>query len=59
MMEKIIRYTSKQGIGQLSGMTMPSNRGMVTLARRLGFTIDVQMEEGVVNMALLCRAKSE
>ncbi len=31
---------------------MPSNRAMVTLARRLGFTIDVQMEEGVVNMAL-------
>ena len=47
MMEKIIRYASGQGIGQLSGMTMPSNRGMVT-------TIDVQMEEGVVNMALSC-----
>ncbi len=59
MMEKIIRYACEQGIGQLSGMTMPSNRGMVTLAKRLGFTIDVQMEEGVVNMALLCRAKSE
>jgi hypothetical protein len=24
-------------------MTMPSNRGMVTLARRLGFTVDIQM----------------
>ncbi|MBW3807844.1 hypothetical protein GL273_18930 [Aeromonas jandaei] len=43
----------------LSGMTMPSNRGMVTLARRLGFTIDVQMEEGVVNMALPCGAGVE
>ncbi|QWL68261.1 hypothetical protein HQ398_20385 [Aeromonas jandaei] len=56
MMEKIIRYACEQGIGQLSGMTMPSNRGMVTLAKRLGFTIDVQMEEGVVNMALPCGA---
>ncbi len=58
-MEKIIRYASEQTIGQLSGTTMPSNRGMVTLAKRLGFTIDVQVEEGVVNMALLCRAKSD
>ena len=54
MMEKIIRYAKEQGIGQLSGMTMPSNRGMVNLAKRLGFKIDVQMEEGVVNMELLC-----
>ncbi|CAJ1852145.1 Peptidyl-lysine N-acetyltransferase PatZ [Aeromonas jandaei] len=54
MMEKIFRYACEQGIDQLSGTTMPSNRGMVTLARRLGFTIDVQMEEGVVNMALSC-----
>ncbi len=37
MMEKIIRYAKEQGIGQLSGMTMPSNRGMVNLAKRLGF----------------------
>ena len=54
MMEKIIRYAKEQGIGQLSGMTMPSNRGMVNLAKRLGFKIDVQMEEGVVSMELLC-----
>ncbi len=54
MMEKIIRYAKEQGIGQLSGMTMPSNRGMVNLAKRLGFKIDVQMEEGVVNMELPC-----
>ncbi|QWL61428.1 hypothetical protein HQ399_03860 [Aeromonas jandaei] len=54
MMEKIIRYASEQGIGQLSCMTTPSNRGLVTLARQLGFTIDIQMEEGVVNMALSC-----
>ncbi len=32
---------------------------MVTLAKRLGFTIDVQMEEGVVNMALPCGAVAQ
>ncbi|WP_115545221.1 GNAT family N-acetyltransferase, partial [Aeromonas veronii] len=54
MMEKIIRYAKEQGISQLSGMTMPSNRGMANLAKRLGFKIDVQIEEGVVNMELPC-----
>ncbi len=58
MMEKIIRYAKEQGIGQLSGMTMPSNRGMVNLAKRLGFKIDVQMEDGVVNMALPCNQQA-
>ncbi len=32
---------------------------MVTLAKHLGFTIDVQMEEGVVNMALPCGAVAQ
>ncbi len=33
---------------------MPGNRGMINLAKRLGFKIDVQMEDGVVNMELPC-----
>ena len=54
MMEKIVRYARERGIGQLSGMTMPSNRGMINLAKRLGFKIDIQLEDGVVNMELPC-----
>lgn len=54
MMEKIVRYARDRGIGQLSGMTMPSNRGMINLAKRLGFQIDIQLEDGVVNMVLPC-----
>lgn len=54
MMEKIARYARERGIGQLSGMTMPSNRGMINLAKRLGFEIDIQLEDGVVNMLLPC-----
>ncbi|MGY4108402.1 bifunctional acetate--CoA ligase family protein/GNAT family N-acetyltransferase [Aeromonas encheleia] len=57
MMEKIVRYARERGIGQLSGMTMPSNRGMINLAKRLGFQIDIQLEDGVVNMALPCADK--
>jgi acetyltransferase len=27
---------------------MPNNRGMVTLARKLGFDVDIQLDEGIV-----------
>ncbi|MFC5704826.1 bifunctional acetate--CoA ligase family protein/GNAT family N-acetyltransferase [Aeromonas eucrenophila] len=59
MMEKIVRYARERGIGQLSGMTMPSNRGMINLAKRLGFQIDIQLEDGVVNMMLPCVEQSQ
>ncbi|RSM25754.1 bifunctional acetate--CoA ligase family protein/GNAT family N-acetyltransferase [Aeromonas salmonicida] len=58
MMEKIVRYARERGIGQLSGMTMPSNRGMINLAKRLGFKIDIQLEDGVVNMELPCAKRA-
>ncbi|MFL9708904.1 GNAT family N-acetyltransferase, partial [Aeromonas veronii] len=41
-----------KGIGQLSGITMPSNRGMVTLARKVGFKVEVSMEDNLVSMVL-------
>ncbi|MFM5843795.1 bifunctional acetate--CoA ligase family protein/GNAT family N-acetyltransferase [Aeromonas sanarellii] len=59
MMEKIVRYARERGIVQLSGMTMPSNRGMINLAKRLGFHIDIQLEDGVVNMVLPCAERVE
>lgn len=59
MMEKIARYARERGIGQLSGMTMPSNRGMINLAKRLGFQIDIQLEDGIVNMVLPCEQQSQ
>ena len=58
MMEKIVRYARERGIGQLSGMTMPSNRGMINLAKRRGFKIDIQLEDGVVNMELPCAGRA-
>ncbi|MBR7630867.1 bifunctional acetate--CoA ligase family protein/GNAT family N-acetyltransferase [Aeromonas popoffii] len=59
MMEKIVRYAKERGIGQLSGMTMPSNRGMINLAKRLGFKIDIQLEDGVANMELPCASQGQ
>ncbi|USD68223.1 bifunctional acetate--CoA ligase family protein/GNAT family N-acetyltransferase [Vibrio sp. SCSIO 43136] len=52
LMEKIISYCKVRGTKQMSGMTMPSNRGMLTLAQRMGFEIDVQFEDGVADMRL-------
>jgi len=51
-MEKMIGYTREHGLQQLNGITMPGNRGMITLARKLGFSIDVQLEDGIVSLAL-------
>ncbi|WP_036826044.1 bifunctional acetate--CoA ligase family protein/GNAT family N-acetyltransferase, partial [Photobacterium sanctipauli] len=52
LMNKIIRYCREKGLKRITGMTMPANRGMVMLAQKVGFEIDVQMEDGVVEMLL-------
>ncbi|MGY3929164.1 bifunctional acetate--CoA ligase family protein/GNAT family N-acetyltransferase [Aeromonas simiae] len=52
MMEKMVRYARDKGIGQLSGLTMPSNRGMIALARKVGFEVSVSLEDNLVSMVL-------
>ncbi|MGF1686720.1 bifunctional acetate--CoA ligase family protein/GNAT family N-acetyltransferase [Photobacterium japonica] len=52
LMNKIIRYCQKTGLKYITGMTMPANRGMIMLAQKVGFQIDIQMEDGVVEMLL-------
>ncbi|GAD80089.1 bifunctional acetate--CoA ligase family protein/GNAT family N-acetyltransferase [Vibrio ezurae] len=52
LMQSIIDYCKNKGIQHMNGMTMPSNKGMVTLAQKLGFSAKVDFEEGVVEMAL-------
>ena len=52
LLEKLIAYTSDHGLQRLNGITMPNNRGMVTLARKLGFDVDIQLEDGIVSLAL-------
>ena len=52
LMEKLITYTRDHGLRRLNGITMPNNRGMVALARKLGFAVDVQLEEGIVGLTL-------
>lgn len=52
LLEKMIRYTRDHGLQQLNGITMPHNRGMITLARKLGFHVDIQLDEGIVSLKL-------
>ncbi|MCD9555571.1 bifunctional acetate--CoA ligase family protein/GNAT family N-acetyltransferase [Photobacterium carnosum] len=53
LMVKLIDYAKQRGLHTLTGMTMPTNRGMITLAQKMGFEIDVQLADGVVDMQLL------
>lgn len=52
LMEKIISYGRNSGLKRLNGMTMPSNSGMIALAQKVGFSIDVQLQDGIVDMDL-------
>lgn len=52
LMSKIIDYCRNKGTRQMSGMTMPTNRGMLLLATSLGFKIDIQFEDGTADMVL-------
>ncbi|WP_070966378.1 bifunctional acetate--CoA ligase family protein/GNAT family N-acetyltransferase [Vibrio sonorensis] len=55
LMGKIIDYCRQKETLQMSGMTMPTNRGMLTLAQKLGFKLDIQFEDGVADMVLPLR----
>ncbi|MCS3600818.1 acetyltransferase [Buttiauxella sp. BIGb0471] len=52
LLEKLIAYTGEHGLQRLNGITMPNNRGMVSLARKLGFDVDIQLEDGIVSLTL-------
>jgi acetyltransferase len=52
LMTRIIDYCMSKGTKQMSGITMPTNRGMLTLAQRLGFEVDVHFEDGTADMVL-------
>ncbi|MCP4323242.1 MAG: bifunctional acetate--CoA ligase family protein/GNAT family N-acetyltransferase [Alteromonadales bacterium] len=52
LLDKLIRYQKTKGTTYLTGMTMLSNVGMATLAKKLGFEVERDIEEGVINMCL-------
>ena len=52
LLEKLIAYQKDKGTNYLTGMTMISNVGMATLAKKLGFQVQRDIEDGVINMSL-------
>ncbi|MBU9811108.1 bifunctional acetate--CoA ligase family protein/GNAT family N-acetyltransferase [Rahnella sp. C60] len=52
LLDKMIHYAAEHGLQRLTGITMPNNRGMITLARKLGFDVDIQIQDGIVNLSL-------
>ncbi|EBN0073307.1 GNAT family N-acetyltransferase, partial [Salmonella enterica subsp. enterica serovar Virchow] len=52
LMYKLLAYTKSRGILLLTAITMPENRNMIQLAKKLGFTVETQFEDGIVNLTL-------
>ncbi|BDH44861.1 protein lysine acetyltransferase [Salmonella enterica subsp. enterica serovar Choleraesuis] len=55
LLAKLITYTREHGLERLNGITMPGNQGMIALARKLGFGVDIQLEDGIVGLTLSLR----
>ncbi|MEZ8140448.1 protein acetyltransferase [Enterovibrio norvegicus FF-33] len=53
LMDKVIEYGRQSGLKRINGMTMPSNSGMIALAQKVGFSIDVQIQDGIVDMDMM------
>ncbi|MEO2280559.1 bifunctional acetate--CoA ligase family protein/GNAT family N-acetyltransferase [Pseudoalteromonas pernae] len=51
LMNAAIDYCQRQGVGSIEGMTLFENSGMIELARKLGFTIKRDFEEGTIHMS--------
>ena len=52
LMTAAINHCKRQGVESIEGITLPENTGMIELARKLGFKISRDFEEGSINMVL-------
>src|SRR5476649_694891 len=52
LLEKLIGYARGHGLKRLTAITMPSNQGMIALAKKLGFSVEMQLEDGIVALSL-------
>ncbi|MDO6465587.1 bifunctional acetate--CoA ligase family protein/GNAT family N-acetyltransferase [Pseudoalteromonas carrageenovora] len=52
LMTAAINHCKRQGVETVEGITLPENTGMIELARKLGFKISRDFEEGSINMVL-------
>jgi acetyltransferase len=59
LMSKIIDYCKSRGTLQIIGSTLPNNKGMQTLAQKLGFENSYNIEEDVVDMKMMLNEPKE
>jgi acetyltransferase len=52
LLQKMIDYCRSQGIQEIKGCTMLENSGMAHLARKQGFTVKFNRDDGLIDMAL-------
>lgn len=52
LLQKMIDYCRSQGTKEMMGCTMLENSGMANLARKLGFTVKYNREDGLIDMTL-------
>ena len=53
LLQKMIDYCRAQGTQRLVGCTMLENAGMANLARKLGFSVKYNREDGLIDMNLI------
>lgn len=59
LMQKIVDYCKARGTLEIYGSTLPSNKGMQGLAKKLGFKNSYNMDEDVVEMKMLLNEPAE
>ncbi|QFU04031.1 Acetyltransferase Pat [Pseudoalteromonas sp. THAF3] len=52
LLQAAIDYCKEQGVASVQGTTLWENTGMIELARKLGFTVHRDFEEGTIEMIL-------
>lgn len=52
LLQKMVDYVRSQGTPKLIGCTMLENAGMANLARKLGFSVKYNRDEGLIDMEL-------
>jgi acetyltransferase len=51
-MNKLLTYLRQRGTGELTGLCLLDNRPMLSLARRLGFSVTPLAQGGLAEMRL-------
>jgi acetyltransferase len=53
LMRKLVEVARAEGIIRVAGQILPENRGMIELARKAGFELRDDLDEGVVEATLV------